>query len=169
MKMPYTPTSIDRNLLLEFFLCFARFENALKTTEFFKRHPEPKDARFPSAEPDWDRYAVSLRGTFDSNRNGELSNASWYLLNSPPNRQVIVNAAVAWETQVRDPSVPEIDFLLRMARTVRNNLFHGGKHNNDVHELPERTEALLMNSMIILRECLRLSPRQQLAYDEALI
>jgi hypothetical protein len=158
-------TKVDRDLLLEFFLSFSRFEYALKTTGFYKRRPEDS-MRPPAAEPDWDRFATSLRDTFQRGRDRDLENACASLLDPPPNRQVIINDAPAWETPTRGPG-SEVEFLLRMVRTVRNNLFHGGKYSNDVHEPTKRTELLLRSSLVILRECLALSPVQEAAYLQA--
>jgi hypothetical protein len=56
-----------------------------------------------------------------------------------------------------------------MVRCVRNNLFHGAKYNNEVHEDIERTEMLLKSSLTILDECLALSPRVKSFFDEAAI
>jgi hypothetical protein len=50
-----------------------------------------------------------------------------------------------------------------MVRCVRNNLFHGGKHTNNVPETEERTTQLLRRSLAILRECLNLAPNQRQA------
>ena len=63
----------------------------------------------------------------------------------------------------------EIEFLLRMVRTVRNNLFHGGKYNIEVHEEVERTELLLQNSLTILMACLRLSQEVERQFIQAVI
>jgi hypothetical protein len=159
-------TAVDKELLLEFFLVFSRFEYALKATGFFKRHP-PAPPRWPKAEPDWDSLAVSLRPSFDPCATPELQAACEYLLDSPPNQQVIKNGAVAWETPVRPPNETEVEFLLRMVRGIRNNLFHGGKYSIGVHEDLQRTEHLLRCALIILQSCLHLSPEQSRAYREA--
>ena len=159
-------TQVDSGLLLDFFLTFSRFEYALKATEFHKRHPE-KPPKFPPAEPDWDRFAVSLRDTFDAGASSELTEACKYLLDSPPNQQVICGEVPAWETPVRAESDANIDFLIRMVRLVRNNLFHGGKHNVELHEGTERTEKLLKCSLIILQACLNIAPNQMTAYEHA--
>ena len=162
-------TQVDQSLLLEFFLTFARCECALKSTGFYRHHPEDP-LNYPSAEPDWDTFAVSLRDTFKPDATTELREACEYMLESPPNRQIICGGQVTWETPVRPPSESnDIDFLIRMIRCVRNNLFHGGKHNIEVHENTQRTETLLRSSLTILTGCLDVSPNQKAAYDEAYI
>jgi hypothetical protein len=59
--LPYE-TRVDRELLLNFFLTFSRFEYALKAKDLFKRtNPQGNDpSRPPEAQPDWDTFAVSL-------------------------------------------------------------------------------------------------------------
>jgi len=98
MQLSQTQTKVHRELLFEFFLTFARFENALKTTGFVKKHPinAAKDAKFPPAEPDWDSFAVSHRGLFSINDNPRLAEACDYILNSPPNRQIIRTVPISW-------------------------------------------------------------------------
>lgn len=169
--MPVPQTRVNRELLLDFFLTFSRFEYALKASDFFKR-PDPArhdPSRPPEAKPDWDRFAVSLRGKFRIDRNAELQGACEYILASPPWKQVIINDSVTWETPVQPQHESHIEFLLRMVRCIRNNLFHGGKHNIGVHEDTERTELLLKSSLAILNECLALAPRVKQAFEQTAI
>jgi hypothetical protein len=134
--MPLYEIRADKELLLEFFLTFSRFEFALKANGLFKRPNRQRNdhLRLPEAQPDWDTFAVSLRGVFQTNRTKLLRRACEYILDSPPWKQVIINDVVGWETQLRLVHESEIEFLLRMVRCVRNNLFHGGKHIIEVHE-----------------------------------
>jgi hypothetical protein len=172
--VPIYETRANRELLLEFFLTFSRFEYALKAIGFFKK-PDPKkykSAKPPSAEPDWRTFRISLRNRFQTNRTETLKHACEYLLDQAPWKQVISKNAdwkLAWETPLRPEEETEVEFLLRMVSYVRNNLFHGGKHGIAVHEDTERTEALLRNSLIVLEECLILVPQLQEAFDEATI
>ncbi len=159
-------TIVDRELLLDFFLLFSRFEYAIKASGYFKRH-QPVPPRYPNAEPDWDRFAVSLRASFTPNATDEIRRACEYLFDSPPNQQIILHDALAWETPVRPNNETNIEFLLRMVRCVRNNLFHGGKYNIAEHEDVQRTEILLRSSLTILAACLDLAPAQNTAYREA--
>lgn len=145
---------VSNELLLDYFLTFAKFEYALKISGFFQRTaPEKVDSKKPpEAKPDWDSFANSLRDNFDENTSNGLANACLYFSDHPPNKQVIIiiedNYNIAWETPVIPENEHRIQFLLRMVRSVRNNLFHGGKFNNEVHESAERTTLLLENSMI---------------------
>lgn len=95
--MPIEQKHINRELLLNFFLTFSRFEYALKVSNFLKRpNPSVNNAlRPPDAQPDWDRFAISLQSTFQKDKNDQLLEASEYIIESPPWKQVIVNDGVA--------------------------------------------------------------------------
>ncbi len=153
---------VDKELLFEFFLRFSRFEFALKAMGFAQGDLE-------GVRPDWPGYASSLRGRFDKTFSKPLLGACDFILNNPPHRQILVDGRLAWNTQAQLPGEHEVEFLLRMVRGVRNNLFHGGKYNIAVHEDTNRSEALLRSSLLILDECLRLSPDVGQAFIEARI
>ena len=171
IDMPIKPTRVNKDLLFEFFLKFSRFEYALKASDFFQRLNTERTKCFkpPNAQPDWDRFAFSLRDSFSADKSDELREACEYIMHLPPYRQVIINDEITWETPIRPEGEEEIEFLLRMIRCIRNNLFHGGKYNLEVHEATERTEKLLTSSLIILKECLALSPVISNAFDQAII
>ena len=169
--MPIEQTIIDRELLLNFFLTFSRFEYALKASNFFKRPNTSSNntLRPPDAQPDWDRFAVSLRDAFHKDKNNQLLEACKYIIESPPWKQVIINDRVDWESPIRPEHETDIEFILRMVRCIRNNLFHGGKCNNKAFEQKERNKKLLECSLIVLNECLALSPSVKDTFDEAII
>ena len=172
MDMPIKQTRVNKDLLFEFFLTFSRFEYALKASDFFQRLNTERTKCFkpPNAQPDWDRFAVSLRDSFSADKTDELSEACEYIERSPPFRQVIINDEIFWESPIRPEGEEKIEFLLRMIRCIRNNLFHGGEYNNlEIHEVTERTEKLLTSSLIILKECLALSSVVSNAFDQAII
>jgi hypothetical protein len=110
-----------------------------------------------------------MRDVFQIDQNDELHGACLYILYNPPLKQVIVSDSTAWETPIRAQTESDIEFLLRMVRCVRNNLFHGGKHNIELFEDTQRTEFLLRNGLVILHECLRLAPHIKHKFDQAVI
>jgi hypothetical protein len=65
-------TVVNRELLLDFFLDFSRFEYALKNSGYFVRHPDRPNGP-PPEEPDWDSFAASVRDVFNASRSEELS------------------------------------------------------------------------------------------------
>jgi len=166
---------VDRELLLEYFLTFSRFEYALKDSGLFKRPNNNEIKNFkekgvlPEAKPDWNKFATSLLNVFRTDRTKALKQACEYILDFPPMKQVIINDVIGWETPLRPDSESEVAFLLRMVRCIRNNLFHGGKYNIDVHVDTERTEMLLRSSLVILEECLSLATQVRQAFDKAVI
>ena len=63
----------------------------------------------------------------------------------------------------------EIERLLNYVRRVRNNLFHGGKFTSlSVSDLG-RNASLIEDSLVILKECLRLSGTVRAEYEAAIL
>ncbi len=158
-------TTIDEKLLLDFFLTFSRFEFALKNSGFYVKR---RDTSLPyEARPDWDSFAQRLKDEFHTDAPPRLRAACDHLLYNPPWREVVGGDTFGWDTTAEDESLSEIERLLRYVRRVRNNLFHGGKFST----LPEletvRNVALLEDSLVILRECLRLIDEVRRAYELA--
>jgi hypothetical protein len=152
---------IDRDLLFEFFVVFSKFEFALKHSAFLIG-----DAS--RAEPNWDGFAASLRNSFQASASSQLKEACEYLLLNPPMKQVVVSGKLAWSSNAPD-SLSEAERLLLLVRRVRNNLFHGGKFSAGCFEDTPRQECLLKSTLIILAECLRLSPEVRSYYYDAVI
>ena len=136
--------SVERHLLLDFFLTFSKFEYALKNSRFKRR------ARHAGAEPDWNGFISNVAPNFKQNENSSLEEACKFYLDNPPRKQVLLNNELAWKTQSQQDNESEEAFILRMVKTVRNNLFHGGKHNAGLHEDSERVTLLLTHALEIL-------------------
>ena len=119
-------------LVYEFFRTFARFEYALKDFGFHR--PDRNNA-----EADWTRFAESapVRGVLDDPVDAGLTEATDYILNHPPNKQIIENGAVTWSDHPPD-AASQSGRVLGFVCRVRNNLFHGGKGNQHWID-PERT------------------------------
>ncbi len=150
---------IDHGLLFEFFLTFARFEFALKAAGFFARDLE-------RAAPDWTRFAQSL--DLEAARlDPRCAEAIEYFALHPPWRQVVTANGLAWDSSVSFGRLERMDQLLKLVRRARNNLFHGGKFNDDVHSGPGRNEHLLRHSLAILHRCLELSGAVEAEYAAA--
>lgn len=155
-------TIIDRDLVFEFSLKFSRFEFALKLAGYARGNEN-------YVEPDWTRFAAAVKDTFDKNQNPDLAQACEYLLVNPPNQQVLVGGSLGWSANPPSNVNTEPELLIALVKRVRNNLFHAGKYNAQMHEETARSEALLRASLLILDECLRVSPRVKRAYDGAAI
>ena len=74
-----------------------------------------------------------------------------YFMNHPPKKQIIRDDILTWdETLPGHKSNAEL-ILLLICR-VRNNLFHGGKFNDQWFE-PQRSKELMHHALTILRAC----------------
>lgn len=159
-----TTLTIDRDLLLTFFVVFSKFEFALKNVGFLKMRGEER-----TADPDWDCFARSLKDTFKRNSSPELEKACGYLLEDRPKKQVVVDGRLKWRNPELSESLTEVERLLLLVRRVRNNLVHGGKFSTEGFEDTNRQEQLLRNSLIVLDACRRLSPQVMDSFESAAI
>ncbi len=162
---------VDGEELLDFFLTFARFEFALKTTGFFRPRPQRRRRRsgadeYPDAEPDWNAFATSIEDSFRPDADPDLRAACEYVLQYPPHREVVADGKLMWETRGPSEGLPEIKRLLQAVRWVRNNLFHGAKFS-PVHGDAGRNRKLITSSLVILRGCLAVSSKVRREYEDA--
>lgn len=155
-------TEVPKDLLFDFFLSFSKFEFALKTAKFAVGNEK-------KVSPDWDSFAASVKNTFDKTQNKNLGDAIDYFLNKPPWKQVLINGAMSWDASIPNNGISEIEKVLLLIRRVRNNLFHGGKFNFNIHKDKERTITLLKSSLVILNACLPLAPDVEYNYKKATI
>ncbi len=152
---------VDRDLLLEFFLVFARAEFALKNSGYAKA------SKYDDASPDWDSFAKAIEKLFKKERTNELKSAVEYILLNPPMKQVLKNNSLMWDST--SPNGTETEVLFLLVRRIRNNLFHGGKYNVMPFEDTDRTTRLLTGALLIIYEGLSLLPNVQHTYDQAAI
>jgi hypothetical protein len=161
--------TVNRELLLRFFVTFARFEFALKNSRFFGPRGTRPDELL-DAQPDWDAFAKSIRPSFSADANERLRSACDYLLYlSPPWREVVVDERVMWDSSPVPNDLPETQRLLLCVRRVRNNLFHGGKFTTVPADDAGRNTCLLEHSLVVLGECLRLSEEVFAVYERAVL
>jgi hypothetical protein len=146
------PADLDKDLVLRFFFAIARFEYALKRTGFL----EP-DKNW--ASPDWAGFGSSVGEQFMVSKQTGLSDAVAYLEKNPPRTQVVTNGKLDWRDNRRGKSDSSTVWLLRLVKTVRNNLFHGGKFPGTPVSDFARNPKLLRYGLIVLEEVLRLSPK----------
>ncbi len=153
---------MDRELLLNFFLRFSRFEFALKAAGYAVGNETRVD-------PNWTDFARDITADFDRVHSPELDDACDFFLTNPPHKQVLVNGQLAWSGQLPNEQDGEVALLLSLVRRVRNNLFHGGKYNAGLHDEPARNTRLLHSGLLVLDECLRTSDRVRRYYDGSAI
>lgn len=143
-------------LINEFFLLFSKFEYSLKMAGFHSGEG--------NAKVDWRGFAMSIENDFDKDSDNSLEKGTAYILNNPPNKQVVNNGILQWSVTPPD-SNSEADLLLQYVCRVRNNLFHGGKYKGNVLENPDRSEQLITGCKNILIYCLGLSPNVKKAFE----
>lgn len=144
-----------KDTYFDFFYCFSRFEFALKKTGYFKT----------------DRYNVVLVSWDDfSDDNGEysFSKEAEELISLKPKRLVHTEVeGFRWEELQIEHEQSELSFVIFNLKTVRNNLFHGGKHNPEGISNPdqaERDKKLVEVGKTVLDELARLDPEIESIY-----
>jgi len=82
---------------------------------------------------------------------------------------VAPEGTLGWAETKRGPSEREEEFLVRLVRTIRNNLFHGGKFpypDGPVQDVA-RDRELINSALVVLKEALALHPDLDATFREA--
>lgn len=143
------------DLAFEFFKVFSRFEYALKAAGFHKGEGP--------AEANWDNFATAIDPHLSQVAPGVVKDAIEFLLAQPPKKQFIGTTGLEWRSVPANQGSPAKD-LFTYVRRVRNNLFHGGKFNEHWFA-PERSEKLLMASIVVMHWAIGSTPRVRMAYE----
>lgn len=137
------------DLACDFLALFSRIEYALKSTHFAIGSDR-------GVEPAWDKFANEIDEQLSKTGETVVQEAITYLLECPPRKQVLVDGQIEFVDQTIDDDQKIAQQLLLMVRTVRNNLFHGGKYLPDGEIEAGRNKLLVKHSMIVLRACVQL-------------
>lgn len=134
----------------DFFFWFSRFEFALKENGYLKSHLPGRNA-----EPGWDEFVGRWNLKYTP------STEAKELLASPPERQIVLaNDVLDWKPVGLGDCNSELAKVVRLIKTVRNNLFHGGKHGGAGWDNPQRTQQLLTASKAVLNQLAKLASLQ---------
>lgn len=106
-----------RDLAFDFFYWFSRFEFALKEAPYLE-----DDKVGARAKPGWDKFIADWQDRY------RLTPAGQKLIDAKPQRQVVGQNGSDFAEVRFDDKPSELVKVIRLAKTVRNNLFHGGKH-----------------------------------------
>jgi len=129
------------DLLLRFFVVFSRFEYALKKTNYWL---------FPGkVQPDWDRFGREFSFPVELADNSVLK-AIEYFKEQPPKKQVYRNNGLDFDDIVFSAKDTDKEKLVKYVKTVRNNLFHGGKYPLIYQEDPSRNPKLIEACVTLL-------------------
>lgn len=138
MRHESIPDDLKR-LAFDFFYWFSRFEFALKEARFLK-----SKVVGAKAEADWDNFIAKFRDEYLP------SPAAKALIDAKPQRQIVGAAELEFRDVGFNPGVSDLERVVRLAQTVRNNLFHGGKHGSDYWDEPGRMRMLLSTTIKVL-------------------
>ncbi|MFZ3081363.1 hypothetical protein [Rhodoferax ferrireducens] len=134
-------------LAFNFFYWFSRFEYALKENEFLKCHVGGS-----RAEPGWDEFVTKFETNYTP------SEQAYALLKASPEAQVVAeNNQLAWKAVDLSNCKSELEKVVRLLKTIRNNLFHGGKHGGAGWDDPKKTSCLLSSGMLVLDQLAELA------------
>lgn len=131
----------------EFFYWFSRFEFALKENKFLKnKKPGSK------AEPSWRAFKEEYMASYVSSVEAQR------LITLHPKRQIVIeNQKLDWIPVGVDHCNNDLCEVIAMLKTIRNNLFHGGKHGDADVDSKDRNLELLKISKVVLDQLVALS------------
>lgn len=120
-------------LAFDFFYWFSRFEFALKENGYLKSH-EPGQR----AEPGWGDFVRTWHSQYVP------SNDALTLLEIRPKVQIVgPGGSIDWALPYVPKGSSTLAEVVVMLKTVRNNLFHGGKHGEEGWDDPAKSRRLL--------------------------
>ena len=125
-----------------------------------------------SANPDWPKFADKVDASLASITDADFIAAKSFLLHRPPQKQMFVAPnRMRWEPNSRKVGESETEYLLRLVRDVRNNLFHGGKYpsadGGPVDGKALRNSNLLEACLTILDKCRSQNANVETRFAEA--
>ncbi|OGS96965.1 MAG: hypothetical protein A3H31_10935 [Gallionellales bacterium RIFCSPLOWO2_02_FULL_57_47] len=145
-------------LACEFLATFSRMEYALKSTKYAIGDDKKVD-------PAWDRFANDIHEAFEGIAEPDLLEAKNYLLSHPPRKQTLAGHKITFIDQAIDAKQRTSQQLLLMVRTVRNNLFHGGKYLPDGEQEEGRNNLLVKHSLTVLLACSKLDHEVRSSFE----
>jgi len=134
-----------RPLVFEFFFWFSRFESALKESGWLQSKAVGAPAR-----PDWQGFVLACAENYSP------SVAARQLVAANPLKQVIGEHGLTFADVVFADRASQLERVTVLLKTVRNNLFHGGKQGGAYWDDPDRMRLLLPLSVTVLGELVTL-------------
>ncbi|OGQ17655.1 MAG: hypothetical protein A3C54_01165 [Deltaproteobacteria bacterium RIFCSPHIGHO2_02_FULL_60_17] len=100
---------------------------------------------------------------FGTSTSVEFNEAVEYLCKQPPKKQIVIEGKLDWAAARQDQPESKSQYVLRLVRTVRNNLFHGGKFPEPTGPIAESAgdQVLLKHGLSVLAGCVEMEPRLQ--------
>ncbi len=123
-----------------FFYRYSRMEFALKDCGYLTTSQVGSPAN-----PDWYKFAEERHEDYCVTNEGER------LISASPKRQVVAaDKRLEWQSIDLGQCANDLERVIKTVKTIRNNLFHGGKHGGDGWHDPERTRMLLNLGVAVL-------------------
>lgn len=138
MRYDDIPDDLKR-LAFDFFYWFSRFEFALKEARILKSRDVGA-----KAEAGWTDFIARYRNVY------QPSVAARALIDARPQRQIVGAVDLEYCDVCFNPGASDLERVVRLSQTVRNNLFHGGKHGIDYWDDPERMRMLVSTTIKVL-------------------
>ena len=149
--------NIRTDLVIEFMAVFSRFEYALKSAGFAYGGSK-------IVNPAWDKFANEIHHQFEQIDDEPLRKSVKFLLEKPPRKQVLIDDKLSFKEQIIDKQQCTTQQSLKMIRTVRNNLFHGGKYCIGEENEDGRNQQLVESSLKVLEHCCQLDKEVLASY-----
>jgi len=155
--MVTTLDGVDRELVFDFFWKFSLLERSLKKEGFLRA------GRDQAAGVDWSKFGKKVSRRFQQVPTAGFHEAVELLKRLSPKRQIVNdNQELDWELIERHSDNTDEEFVLKLLRTVRNNLFHGGKYPAGLMEELARDQEIMRAASTVLDGILSLVPSQDL-------
>lgn len=142
----------DKERLFRFLVLFARWECALKHNGFARK------GGCGQAEPNWKEFACHHEAAIQGLNSKGFIAARDFLLTHPPKCEKKCGNQVLFRSNPRRQNETDADYLFRVVRDVRNNLFHGGKYTGGPVAELARDRQLIDSSLAILEGIADLEP-----------
>lgn len=133
-------------LAFDFFYWFSRFEFSLKENRYLKSHKPGSNA-----DPGWGEYVIRWQSDY-----GPSAEANELLQLLPQRQIVMAEGALDWKPLDLSRCGSSLEAVVLCLKTIRNNLFHGGKHGCKGWDDPERNHALLTSGKAVLSQLAKL-------------
>lgn len=146
------------DLACRFLAVFSRMEYALKSTRYAIGSKKKVD-------PAWDIFANEIDDAFFYIEDTAVVAARNFLLAYPPRKQALEGTRITFIDQNIDAKQKQTQQILLMVRTVRNNLFHGGKYLPGGEQEPGRNKLLVQHSLTVLLACSQLDDEVRNSFE----
>jgi hypothetical protein len=136
-----------KNAAFEYFFWYSRFEFALKENKYLKSFQVGSQA-----EACWKKLEDKYKTQY------QASNEARQLIRLHPKRQIVSeDGGLTWQKVGISHCSTDLCKVIAMLKTIRNNLFHGGKHGDAEVDDKQRNLKLLTFGKAVLDQLAKLA------------